>query len=424
MSRMTQQPTRAGGPVTMFHAGTTQLDAIRRAYRIAVRDLRACYNPGGIVAGRLHFNAYWARDGFWASFGALALDDHDQVAAQLETFIEFQRANGCIPVRLEFVGETVGGYRRLLTRPKVIGRAGGIFADPVDPAALFIIAAAAYLDRTGDVAFAKRFEPAMDRAMAWLARQDRDGDDLIESHFLADWMDSILKVNKICDLNMYYCAGLRACEAIKRAVGAAGDADVYAQRAARLQARIQATFWNGDYFVDWIHGMGQGGFSSDGNVVAMLFGIASAEQGRRIIRFVETRGLQRGTPLRTCDPVYPWWRVFPLYYLAGIPDYHRTLIWPWLGTLFAVCKDRLGDRAGALADLALIGEWYVASNAVNEVYTLKGRPLSRTFYTAEVPFAWNAGTYVYAVNALGPPRASQTSPAVAAPGDRTSHDAP
>ncbi len=402
MSSMMEPPSHAGEPVTTSPlSGPAHLGAIRRAYHIAVRDLRACYNPGGIVAGRLHFNAYWARDGFWASFGALALGDHDQVAAQLETFMEFQRASGCIPVRLEFVGETAGGYRRLLNRPKVIGRAGGIFTDPVDPAALFVIAAAAYLDRTGDVAFARRFEPAMDRAIAWLARQDRDGDDLIESHFLADWMDSILKVNKICDLNMYYCAALRACEAIKRALGASDAADACARRAERVQARIQAAFWNGDYFVDWIHGRGRGGFSSDGNMLAVLFRIASPDQGRRIIRFVQARGLQRGTPLRPCDPVYPWWRVFPLYYLAGIPDYHRALIWPWLGTLFAACKERLGDRPGALADLALIGEWYAASNAVSEVYTPEGRPLSRRFYTAEVPFAWNAGTYVYVVNMLG-----------------------
>ncbi len=49
------------------------LDTIQRAYHRAVRDLRACYNPDGIVAGRLHFNAYWSGDGFFASLGALTL---------------------------------------------------------------------------------------------------------------------------------------------------------------------------------------------------------------------------------------------------------------------------------------------------------------------------------------------------------------
>ena len=59
----------------MENSSASHVDVIRRAYQVAVRDLRACYNPEGIVAGRLHFNAYWARDGFWALFGSLALGD-------------------------------------------------------------------------------------------------------------------------------------------------------------------------------------------------------------------------------------------------------------------------------------------------------------------------------------------------------------
>ncbi|HET7853660.1 MAG TPA: amylo-alpha-1,6-glucosidase, partial [Candidatus Methylomirabilis sp.] len=81
-----------------------QMDTIRRAFLVAVRDLRACYNPDGIVAGRLHFNAYWARDGFWALFGSLALGDFDQARAHLDTFIRHQLPSGELPVRIEFIG--------------------------------------------------------------------------------------------------------------------------------------------------------------------------------------------------------------------------------------------------------------------------------------------------------------------------------
>src|SRR5205807_8540080 len=169
------------------------LDTIRRAYGVAVRDLRACYNPDGIVAGRLHFNAYWARDGFWAVFGALALGDHGQARAELETFTEYQFPSGKFPVRVEFVGHHFTGYNTLRSRPKVVGRAGGIFADPIDPTALYLIAAREYLQRTGDMSFCERFDPVMDRAIRWLGRHDHDGDGLIESYWLADWMDSIIK---------------------------------------------------------------------------------------------------------------------------------------------------------------------------------------------------------------------------------------
>ena len=376
------------------------LDTIHRGYGIALRDLKACYNPDGIVAGRLKFNAYWARDGFWALLGALALGDHEQARGQLELFIRYQFPSGKLPVRVEFVGHHFYGYNTLRFRPKVVGRAGGIFSDPIDPTALFLIAARAYVERAGDLTFNERFDPVIDRSLRWLGGHDHDGDGLIESYWLADWMDSILKGNKIFNLNVIYYLGLRAAAALKRAGGRAVAAADIDRTADRVRERLEI-FWNGQYFTDWIFRTRRGGFSSDGNVLAMLFDVATEAQSRQILAHIDARGLDAGAPLCVCDPVYPAWRVFPLYYLAGIPDYHRTMIWPWLGTLNAVNKARRGDRQAALHDLAQIGTWYVRGNAVNEVYGREGLPVSRRFYTAEVPFAWNAGVYVYAVHALG-----------------------
>ncbi len=376
------------------------LDTIHSAYHIAVRDLRACYNPDGIVAGRLHFNAYWARDGFWAAFGALALGDADQAKIHLDMFIDHQLSSGNVPVRIEFVGHTLGGYHTLRASPKALFRAGTIFVDPLDPAALFIIAGREYFQRTGDMDFCSRFEPAMDRAIAWLMRHDRDADALLESRYLADWMDSILKKDKVFNINVIYHEGLRACASLKETLGKPHDAEKFREVAARTAEQLQAQFWNGDYFTDWIRGSQRGGFSADGNILAIFFNVATEAQARQILAYITAHGLDRETPLRTCYPIYPPWHVFPLYYLAGLGDYHRALIWPWLGTLNAVNKFRLGLRDAALADLARIGQWYIHGHAVNEVYSKEGIPVVRRFYHAEVPFAWNAGLYVYASHTL------------------------
>ena len=371
-----------------------------RAYQIAVRDVRACYNPDGIVAGRLKFNAYWARDGLWAVFGALALGDAAQAHAQLDMFARYQLPSGSIPVRVEFVGHHLTGYNTLRSRPKVVGRAGGIFRDPADTAALFVVALYEYYTATEDHAKCARLLPSAAAALAWLRAKDRDGDGLVETFYLADWMDSIMKRGKVLNVNVMYYAGLRAFAALARGTGdepAAARADA---AAAAVQARITAVFWNGEYFADWVHGRRRGGFSSDGNVSAIFFSAANEEQARRVLAYIAARGLDIMTPLRTCDPVYRWWQVFPLYYLAGIGDYHRSLIWPWLGTLNAVNKARLGDRESAVRDLERIGGWFVRWGAVNEVYSRTGMPVSRRFYTSEVPFAWNAALYVYALHAL------------------------
>jgi glycogen debranching enzyme len=390
--------TRRGAADTMDQR--EMIDAIRRAYPIAVRDLRACYNPDGIVAGRLKFNAYWARDGFWASFGVLALGDHAQALAQLNTFMRYQFSSGRLPVRVEFVGHHFTGYNTLRSRPKVVGRAGGLFSDPIDATALYIIAAREYLLHSGDQSFCLRFDPVMDRAIRWVRSHDRDGDGLIESYWLADWMDSIIKRNKVFNLNVIYYEGLRAYAALKHANGATEDAARVDRAADHVLERLQV-FWTGKYFSDWIFGSRRGGFSADGNVLAMLFGLTTDAQARQILSYIREHGLDTTTPLQVCYPVYAPWQVFPMYYVAGIPDYHRTMIWPWLGTLNAVNKARFGDREGAVADLGRIGAWYIQHNAVNEVYNREGMPVSRRFYTAEVPFAWNAGAYVYAVHTLG-----------------------
>ena len=377
------------------------LDTIRRAYRIAVRDLRACYNPDGIVAGRLHFNAYWARDGFWALFGALALGDYDQARAHLDLFIRYQMRSGELPVRIEFLGHTFGGYHTRRLMPRALYRAGSIFPHPIDPTALYIIAAREYFRHTHDMEFTSRFNAAMTGASRWLMQHDRDGDGIIENGYLAGWMDSILKKDKVFYLNLLYYEGLRCCETLKTELQMTADAAQFRRAANLLYDRFQTEFWNGEYFTDWIRGSRSGGFSSDGNVLAILFGVATPEQAQKIMRFIAEHDLDGTTPLRTCYPVYPLWQVFPFYFLAGIPDYHRTMIWPWLGTLHAVNKFRLGDQRAALADLSRFGAWYVRDNAVSEVYDQQGRPIARRFFYAEVPFAWNAGLYVYAVHAVG-----------------------
>lgn len=375
-------------------------DLLGRAYVIAVRDLRACYNPDGIVAGRLKFNAYWARDGLWAVFGALALGDTAQARAQLEMFARYQAPSGSIPVRVEFVGHHLTGYNTLRSRPKAVGRAGGIFRDPADTAALFVVALHEYLVATDERTTCARVLPAAAAALAWLRSKDRDGDGLIETYYLADWMDSIMKRGKVFNINVIYYAGLRAFAALARATGDEAAAAIASHEADAVRARLTAVFWNGEYFVDWVNGRRRGGFSSDGNVSAIFFGAAAENQARRILAHIAARNLDVLTPLRTCDPVYRWWQVLPMYYLAGIADYHRTLIWPWLGTLNAVNKARLGDRAAAVRDLERIGALFVQSGAANEVYSINGTPVSRQFYTSEVPFAWNAAFYVYALHTL------------------------
>lgn len=80
------------------------------AHEIAAEELRACYQEGGIVAGTHHFTDYWGRDGFFASMGAMAIEDYAVVRNMVETFFNYQRSDGMIPYRVMNGPVTLGKY--------------------------------------------------------------------------------------------------------------------------------------------------------------------------------------------------------------------------------------------------------------------------------------------------------------------------
>src|SRR2546421_8038241 len=62
--------------------------------------LRGQYGRNGIYAGSTHFHDYWCRDSMFASFGALSIGDHEIVGLALTNFLENQRADGHIAMRI------------------------------------------------------------------------------------------------------------------------------------------------------------------------------------------------------------------------------------------------------------------------------------------------------------------------------------
>lgn len=380
-------------------------ETIIGAYHIAVRDLRACYNPEGIVAGRTHFNAYWARDGFWAVFGALEIGDFDQARLHLELFAKHQRSNGELPARIEFLSRSFWRsfwpYRPRLTVPRSIFRAGQFVFKPVDPAALFVIAIWQYYRHTSDQDFLRKFAPLAQKAVDWLSGFDQDGDGLLETGYLSDWMDSILKRGKILNINIIYAKAVHNLAKICGKLGQSDQSRTCRAKAREICAKIRSVFWNGQYFYDWLDKNKHGGFAADGNVLAILFKIATPEQTQAIFNYIQANQLDQGHPLVSVWPPYRRTQTLITYWIAGIADYHSSLIWPWLGAINALNKFRHKKQKEAIADLALIGKWYLKNGVVAEVYEKDGQPVSRSLYQAEQPFAWHAASYIYAVRSIG-----------------------
>lgn len=407
------------------HSVISQKGILSQAGRIAISNLRACYSEHGIFAGKHQFSDYWARDGLFASLGALSIGDQEIPRKELELMLTFQAHDGQLPMR---VGQYFIGLKMLgLNNPKELrprydqDKYG---SRPADQNSLFIIAFSEYLKKSGDSKFLKNNYPSLKKAIAWNISNDRDRDGLIEEGYYAGWTDSIRKKGKVLYTNVLHCRALELMAGFAKQLGTDNDSRDedsmrYLTHHSQTKAALTRLFWNGSYYSDWLDASGQAAgkkaagskgvagkrhdyFSTDGNLLAILLGIADKSQGLSIQRSISRFGISASVPSLTNHPKYPIKMQSMLDTIFGIGDYHNGLSWLWLGSLDALAKHRLGMRDEALAELDKIASIIVLHNGVYEVYTKEAKPVKRLLYKSEQPFAWSAGLFLYALSEIRP----------------------
>lgn len=366
------------------------------AFNIAKRDLRACYTKKGILAGIKHFDDYWARDSLFACLGALEIKDYDIVKKTLELFIEYQHKNGQIPLR---VGDyfIVWKLMGLKSSQKIKARydQDKLFSHPTDQNSLFVIIFSKYIDKTKDVEFLKKHFKAVKKAIEWNISYDKDNDYLMEEKYYATWADSLKKKGKVLYTNVLHCAALSSYSMLCKRLNKK-QAIEYAKLADKVKQKINEHFWNGKYYIDWIDKSKQTYFSTDGNVLAIIFNIATKTQAKSIQKAIVKFGINNTVPSLTNHPKYKSSQVSIINKLVGIGDYHNGICWLWLGCLDVVAKNKVGFKKEAKELLAKISDIIVKHNGVYEVYEQNGFPINRWFYKSEKPFAWSAGLFIYA----------------------------
>ncbi len=141
----------------------------------------------------------------------------------------------------------------------------GRYYGSVDATPLYVMLAAAYLRRTGDVAFVEKLAPHVDRALAWIqCAGDLDGDGFVEyarqtpkglvqqgwkdSHDSIFHDDGTLAEGPIalCEVQGYVYAAFQGAAEIAAALGRSGDAEGYLRQARALRARFAEKFWDAE----------------------------------------------------------------------------------------------------------------------------------------------------------------------------------
>lgn len=243
-----------------------------------------------------------------------------------------------------------------LTREIPFGRYYG----SVDSTPLFLVLAAAYHHRTGDMALIRAIWPNIKLALEWVDRWgDADGDGFVEYKRRSDeglvqqgWKDSHDSVFHrdgrlaeapiaLCEVQGYVYEGKLAAASLARLMGEHDLAESLAQQAQQLRQRFHAAFWCeeiGSYAIALDGNKQQCKVASSNAGHTLWSGIASPEHAKRISEVLMGHEFFSGWGIRTIATGVS--RYNPM-------SYHNGSIWPHDNTLIASGMARYGYTESA-----------------------------------------------------------------------------
>ena len=383
-----------------------------RALEIATRNLRAGIEtrqlPDGsektvLCAGRRNFREPWARDLSFASFGLVEIGEFTAARESFESFLLYQLPSGQFPVKMHTTG-VIDRYLhsffkreqpvRLHLHPKYI--TGHRTVSP-DGNALLVIGMLNYARRSGDQEFIDEHWTGLKKAVQWLDEHALGVHGLLHQAAFADWSDTISRKGWILYTNILYWKALKDMSEAALWSGKEEDLEYFSAREAEIRRAINEYFWRADlgYYVTSER---FANLSSSGNLLAIVWGLATSEQGQSILDRMKHFHMAEPVPTKPVYPPYPKRYVAIENRLSRLGFYHIKAAWLWLGALHAIALCRMDRPQEAGEILYRLSKVILRDGIVHEVYHPNGQFVSNFWYTSEAPFTWSAGVLVYALN--------------------------
>jgi glycogen debranching enzyme len=286
-----------------------------------------------------------------------------------------------------------------------------------DATPLFVMLAAAYLERTDDRRFVEQIWPAIDLALAWMDRHgDLDGDGFIEYARMSPtglvhqgWKDSHDAVFHaggelaeggiaLCEIQAYAYAAWRGAAALASVAGQPGRAADHAKRAGAVAERFDAAFWNdalGTYVLALDGAKRQCAVRSSNAGHALFTGIAPRSRAGSVARTLMAPEGFSGWGIRTLSTSEV--RYNPM-------SYHNGSIWPHDNALIAAGFARYGLHDEALAVLSAMFEAsvYMHLHRLPELFCGFGRERGQgpiSYPVACHPQAWASASVLMLLQA-------------------------
>jgi glycogen debranching enzyme len=231
----------------------------------------------------------------------------------------------------------------------------------VDATPLFVVLAGAFLERTGDVGFARELWPHVERALGWIdAHGDVDGDGFVEysrrsarglvQQGWKDSQDSVFHRDgslaegpiALCEVQALVFAAWQSAVRLAEALEEPARARELGARAKVLRRRFEEAFWSeelGTYALA-LDGQKRRCEVRTSNAGQCLYGgIASPERARRVAARLLDDASFSGWGIRTVAATEA--RYNPM-------SYHNGSVWPHDNALIAAGFVRYGLKAEAL----------------------------------------------------------------------------
>jgi len=226
----------------------------------------------------------------------------------------------------------------------------------VDATPLFVMLAGAYLERTGDLEFARRLWPHVEAALGWIDRR-ADADGFLTYHRMTEkglanqgWKDSYDAVSHadgslargpiaLCEVQGYVYAARLAAASLARHLRLSGRPAALQAQAERLRQAFEARFWcpRLDTYVLALDGEGRGCEVRSSNPGQLLMtGLPGAERAAAVVRGLMSPRFFTGWGVRTLAADEA--RYNPM-------SYHNGSVWPHDNALLAMGMARYGMRA-------------------------------------------------------------------------------